>query len=467
MSLPARPAIYARISYDPDETRLGVDRQLQACHEEAAKRAWPHPVEYVDNDVSAYRRGARRPQWERLLADIEARRVDGVIVWHDDRLTRQPRDFERFLDVCERAGIAQNYVTATGNTNLSTPDGLLAARMMAAVANFESAHKSERVKAKRLQEAAAGRPQTGGVRPFGYLGDKSTPHEIEAPIFKALAERHIAGEGASSLARWLVDQGVPTVNGGRWSYGRVVAMLTNPRYAAIRVHRGLEVSKGDWTPLISEAQHRALVAKHSPRPGPQKRAVRTFLLTGLLHCAKCNHRLVGMRTSNGTRRYVCPARVDRLSCAGVSITADPLERLIAQVVLFRLDSPELAAALEARPPESATEHEAAIQAARIELLALQAAYDADLLTLQEWLGAKKKHEQAIESAQLRLLATDQRRSATEYVGLGAQLADAWTDFDLGRQRAIVDAVIDQVHVLPVGRGARPSVDKRTQIRFRA
>jgi site-specific DNA recombinase len=198
MSKPKHPAIYARISHDPAESRTGVERQVQACHEEASKRGWSKPTPYVDNDASAYNRRVKRPMFELLLADIERGQVDGVIVWHDDRLTRQPRDFERFLDACERRGITTNYVTATGHSDLSTPDGVFAARLMANIANFESAHKSERIKAKRREEAAAGRPQTGGVRPFGYLSDKRTPHPTEAPIFTAMARRHLAGEGSAA-----------------------------------------------------------------------------------------------------------------------------------------------------------------------------------------------------------------------------------------------------------------------------
>ncbi|MCW2857582.1 MAG: Resolvase domain protein [Marmoricola sp.] len=466
MSKPRNPAIYARISHDPDETRLGVERQVQACHDEAAKRGWAKPVEYVDNDASAYNRRVKRPMFERLLDDIEHGEIDGIIVWHDDRLTRQPRDFERFLDACEQRGITNNYVTATGNSNLSTPDGIFTARLMANIANFESAHKSERVKAKRREEAAAGKPQTGGVRPFGYLADKRTPHPVEGPVVTELARRHLAGESVATLARWLVDQEVATVNGGDWSYGSVVRILTNPRYASLRRHRGVVVAKGDWPALISEADHRAISARHVARQQRPTREPRTYLLTGLIHCGRCGHRLMSM-PSKGVRRYVCPTRVDGRSCAGVSINADPVERLVAQVVLYRLDSPDLAQELDSAPGTDADDAEVTIRGARQELVALQAAYDADELNLQEWLGAKKKHERVIDSAQSRLATLGRTRSASEYLGLGAQLAEVWTDYDIGRQRAIVDAVVDRVEVRPVGRGKKVAVSDRLDIRFGA
>ena len=84
-------AIYARISSDHDGTSAAVGRQLEDCRAWAQRHGWTVAEEYVDNDISAYS-GKRRPEYARMLDDLEAGRRDAVLVYHLDRLHRQPRE---------------------------------------------------------------------------------------------------------------------------------------------------------------------------------------------------------------------------------------------------------------------------------------------------------------------------------------------------------------------------------------
>jgi site-specific DNA recombinase len=77
--LPLRVAIYARISSDRDGDRLGVARQLKDCERLAAEKGWLVADRYVDDDASAWGRRPR-PEYERLLADIRAGLIDGLVV---------------------------------------------------------------------------------------------------------------------------------------------------------------------------------------------------------------------------------------------------------------------------------------------------------------------------------------------------------------------------------------------------
>src|SRR4051794_12065400 len=90
-------AIYARISADHEQRALGVARQVEECARLAEQRGWPVGAEYIDNDISAYS-GKRRPGYEQMLDDLKAGLHDAVIVWHQDRLTRTPRELEDFVD---------------------------------------------------------------------------------------------------------------------------------------------------------------------------------------------------------------------------------------------------------------------------------------------------------------------------------------------------------------------------------
>ncbi len=76
-----RVAIYNRISNDPQGIEAGVERQREDCAALAGRLGWRVYDTYVDNDLSAWT-GKRRPDYQRMLSDIRAGKVDAVTVWH-------------------------------------------------------------------------------------------------------------------------------------------------------------------------------------------------------------------------------------------------------------------------------------------------------------------------------------------------------------------------------------------------
>lgn len=169
-----------------------MKRQLLDCRAEAERRGWHVSEEYVDDDVSAYSE-KKRPAYERMLLDIAEGRRDGVIVWHMDRLHRRPIELERFVATCTLAGVS-DVVTLSGDIDLAKGDGLLMARLLAAVAANESDSKRRRQKRKALEIAQAGKPKTGGPRPFGFEEDKTTHKANEVAVIRDLAARALAAK---------------------------------------------------------------------------------------------------------------------------------------------------------------------------------------------------------------------------------------------------------------------------------
>src|SRR3954451_13217744 len=144
-------AIYARISSDPNGDQLGVRRQIEDCQREAERRGWRIADQYVDDDRSAWS-GKSRPEYQRLCEDIERHAVDGVIVWHLDRLTRHPRELEDFVDLCDRKP-QTTIALVSGDFDVTTGDGRFMARILAAMARKESDDKSRRIRRKHLELA--------------------------------------------------------------------------------------------------------------------------------------------------------------------------------------------------------------------------------------------------------------------------------------------------------------------------
>ena len=119
---PKSAAIYVRISHDPSGERLGVQRQEADCLDEAKRRGWSVAQVYVDDDISAFNPKKPRPEYQRLLSDIQLGSRDGVMIWRLDRLHRQPRELEEFIVLCDKHRVA--LATVTGDVDLPNPQAI-------------------------------------------------------------------------------------------------------------------------------------------------------------------------------------------------------------------------------------------------------------------------------------------------------------------------------------------------------
>ncbi|MFH1105198.1 MAG: recombinase family protein, partial [Actinomycetota bacterium] len=137
--------VYARISSDPEGTRLGVARQVEDRRKRAEQLGWTVVDEYIDNDVSAWS-GKPRPEYRRLLDDLKNRVIDAVIVWQLDRLQRHPRHLEDLITLVEDLGDVSVETVTAGLVDLATPAGRTVARILGAVDRQESDNKSLRLR---------------------------------------------------------------------------------------------------------------------------------------------------------------------------------------------------------------------------------------------------------------------------------------------------------------------------------
>jgi DNA invertase Pin-like site-specific DNA recombinase len=443
--------LYARISSDRDGDGLGVRRQELDCEALAERLGWLVVDRYVDNDVSAYR-GKARPEYRRLLEDIAARQLDALVVWHLDRLHRHPRELEDFFEVIDAAG-GVKMATVSGETDLGTHDGRLMARIQGAVARKESDDKSRRVKRKAQELAAAGKVSGGGTRPFGYEPDKRTIRESEAAVIRDCVTRLLAGESIRSLAADLNARGVPTVTGRPWKTQTLRTILMNPRISGQRTHHG-EIANpvADWPAIITPAQTQQIRAKLTDPARRTNRTARRYLLVRLLKCERCGETLVSRPTSNGTRRYVCAKGPNFSGCGRTYIKADELERFVTEAVLYRLDSPELAAALNGASDDPDAERlQALVDEEQAQLDELARLHGEKQIGLSEWLAARAPVEQRLTAARKQLGRLGRATVLNGHVGNGAELRERWAGLDLTRQTAIVAAVLDHVVVGPTRR----------------
>lgn len=445
-----RAGIYARISEDRDETQAGVGRQVEDCETLARSRRWEVVERYIDNDLSAYK-GNKRPEYRRMLEDIGARRLDAVVVYHQDRLHRQPRELEEFFDACDAAGLSQ-LASVSGDIDLATHDGRLKARILGAVARNQSDAASRRLQRKALQVAKEGGVAGGGTRPFGFEADFVTVREPEAEVIRELAERLIAGETLRTLCKDLNDRNVSTPTGRAWSPTPLRRMLRSARIGGQREHRGEIVAGAQWPAIISPEQSRRI---RTLLDDPARRAVRparTYLLRGLLRCAVCGAPLVARPRGDGERRYICAQGPGLPGKGCVYALAEPLEEFVVEAVLWELDSPELANAIRGNGHPPATNWDRQIDGAQSKLDELAGVYAGGGITMREWLLAREPVQQQLDLARRRSAQNGHVAVLAEYVGRSGALRRRWPELGFDRQRAILAAVLAEVRVRPGRRG---------------
>lgn len=265
-----RAAIYLRISQDRELDGLAIERQREDCENLAKFRRWEVVETYVDQSKGATDKTKKRPVYDQMVADYHAGRFNAIVCYDLDRLTRQPRQLEDWIDWAEERGL--QLVTANGDADLSTDGGRMYARIKAAVARAEMERKSARQSRAHVQRAERGRPPKG-VRPLGYATEGKLIRR-EAAAVKAIYAAFDGGASLRGIARALSGieetdaakaeqvQGVPRMPGHSrtlviernakraaeglpprdvpedkpWAESTVLGILRNPRYAGYSVY---------------------------------------------------------------------------------------------------------------------------------------------------------------------------------------------------------------------------------------
>jgi site-specific DNA recombinase len=284
-----KAAIYCRISRDRVGDRLGVERQEPPCQALAERLSWDVVDVYTDDDTSAYS-GKRRPAYERMLHDVRAGRVNAIIVWAADRLTRRPVENEEIIDLAERLGV--KLATVTGDYDLGTPSGRLHFRQLGIIARYESEHRAERLRLKHEELARAGRNASGGIRPFGFLPNRVELHLAEAEEIRRAARRLVVGESVYAiLADWRA-RGIATPAGRVWLATSFRGMITSPRVAGLRQLRGEVVGPAAWPAILDRATWERVCAVFvDPARRKAHGPPHTYLMTGGL--ARCGFPMRG------------------------------------------------------------------------------------------------------------------------------------------------------------------------------
>jgi len=335
-----RCAVYTRKSTDEglDQEYNSLEAQRDAGLAYIASQRHEGWIAIDDSyDDGGYSGGnLDRPALKRLLADIEAGRIDIVVVYKIDRLTRSLPDFAKLVEVFDRNGVS--FVSVTQQFNTTTSMGRLTLNILLSFAQFEREVTGERIRDKIAASKAKGM-WMGGMPPLGYdvVERKLVVNEREAALVRDIFRRYAEHGSAARLVRELAVEGHTTkawvTQGGRQRTGRpidqqyIFAMLRN------RIYLGEIRNKGVWY----AAQHEAIVPqelweaahafierrKQSPR---EHRAKHPALLAGLLYAPDGQRMLhTFVKKKNGRMyRYYVPYLHKRRN-AGATLSSDAVD----------------------------------------------------------------------------------------------------------------------------------------------
>ena len=440
--------VYVRIGQDRGGAGLGVERQEQDCRALAEQLGWAVVEVYCDNDLSAFS-GRRRPDYERMITDIEDGKISAVISWHPDRLHRRAAELERYIGVCERHGIENQTVTA-GMWDLSTPSGRMTARQLGAVSAYESEHKSERLRAARVQHAKLGKHH-GGIRCYGYAKDGITVVPDEAAEIANACKAIAGGASLRSVVRDMNIREVPTTTGkvGGWTSQQLRQTLISPRIAGYSTHKGIIVGSAAWPAIVDDATWRtveAILSNPARRTNQGVTGAVKWLGSGLYICGGCGERTLRASITGGSRRYTYRCANPDRELRHVTRDAHALDDYVEALIVARLARPGTVEKLLHRDDTADVAalrvEQVAIGARKDELAVLFA--DGQIDAVQFATSSKRLDENAAELAAT--LAKVGWRSPLEPLA-GGDIAKTWAKLSLMQKRAILDVAAD-VTVLP-------------------
>ena len=331
--------LYTRVSSrnqaDADYSSLETQRERLEAYCQSQENYSVYRV-YEDGGYSAD--SLDRPALKEMLQDLRAGKLNCVLTYKIDRLTRSVRDFHQLMDQFDRCGV--KFVSVTQSIDTQNPMGRLLRNVLLDFAQFEREMTADRTRDKMLQRAQKGLWNGGNV-PYGYATDnkKLVINADEADrvrfIFTTFSER-------SSLSRLrddLMRRGWSPRSGNKWSKPALDAILRNPLYCGF-IRFNEQRFKGEHEPLIDEALFDRAQSVRRDRSHGETKLKRTFLLKGLIRCAGCGSWMTPHYTQKRHRDgtvyripyYRCTRtmHLDNSVCYVKHINADSLERTVIE-----------------------------------------------------------------------------------------------------------------------------------------
>ena len=379
-------AIYTRQSVDKDNS-ISIETQADYCKSAIRPDERKLPVRvYEDRGWSGG--DTNRPQFQKMMKEIEKGRVKKVMVYKLDRISRSLCDFVGILDTIKKQGV--EFVSTQEAFDTGSPYGELIVKILMVFAEFE-----RQSIIRRVTDAYAARSDMGiymgGRRPYGFSLQPAVIQGIQTKTLAVIPEEMEQVEWMYALyaqecmsldkvVKYMVEHGMTPYGQADWSGAKIRGILKNPLYvkadaavydyfsrhgaqikSGISAFTGAHGAKlygsskhnpksGDWSDMkLVLMQHEGVVdsdvwikcQKKLEKNGQLRRGAgkSASWLGGLLRCGACGHTMSVKTTSSG-RYFLCSGRINKKICKGIKATiyAGPIEAMMEDAIAEKLDS---------------------------------------------------------------------------------------------------------------------------------
>ncbi|MEK7376309.1 MAG: recombinase family protein, partial [Candidatus Margulisiibacteriota bacterium] len=328
-----KAAIYTRVSTDGQ-----AEIEFNSCETQEIKIR-----SYISsqNDLDVYKvysdqgySGANidRPALQEMLEDIRQGKINSVMSYKIDRLTRSPKDFYQLIDVFEQSNVS--FISVTERFDTSTPSGRLLRNIMLTFGQFERELISERIRDKMFERAKKGMWNSGHT-PFGYKKENKMLiiEPKEAEIVRHIYDTYVSTGSVAAVYKELKNKKKFYRKGLPFANTKIDFILRNILYTGKINYKGSTIYKGIHEAIISEMLFEEAQKLHHRRLRGRK-AQNYALFPGSIRCRECGSIMSSVFTNkfkNGRRvryfYYRCNGIVkrDRSFCDTRTVSVDRLD----------------------------------------------------------------------------------------------------------------------------------------------
>lgn len=466
--------ILARVSDDRDGASDSTSEQVDEATEWCGDNGVGIVEILIEDDIGASRYSKKaRPNWSRALELLSAKSTKRrmLITWESSRAQRRLDWYLQLRQVCEDAGALWMYQGRV--YDMRDPDDRRRTAQDAIDDEYEVEKTRKRVMRDMRKVAAEGRPH--GKLAYGYkiIRDEKTGRSIgreiydeQAAVVRDIAQRLLAGQSVRSVATHLNDSGIPAPRPARtgpqaggpapWRSNTLAKLILSPTYVGLRTTRGAVTGPATWKPILTMDEHERLKALLThPSRLTHRGTEPVWLLTNWHHCGECGGRLTLRKGRHQTPAYTCEDGF----CFGAVVK--PVEALVEEAVLQRLESPDVLKLLAVAAQDSADAFEEARRLTTRLDEAIEKAAEGELSAgtlakLEAKLkpkiaAAERKARAAIKSPVVRRLA-------------GPHARRLWAELSMSDKREVVRALVE-VRIFRGGKGTRVLNPRRVHLRW--
>ncbi len=328
--------LYARVSTD-EQAKEGysIGAQCKKLQQYAELNDWSG-ILYVDDGYSA--KDLNRPQAIQLFKDIEDKKIDTVVVYKLDRLTRNVKNLYELMDLFDKNDC--KLISLTESLDTSSASGRFFITMLGAMAQWERETIGERTFVGMKEAIKAGK--VNGRAPFGYrkADGKFTIHKQEAEMVKVMFDKYNRGIGVDTIIKDFQKDGLIPID-KPWDATKVFRILESRAYVGdfvVTFRDGeVNINKGVFPPIISNELFNSTNEMLQRKKRLHVRAKGTArLFSGVLTCSKCGGDIFG-ENPNGLR-YKCKNKFKLDGCSCGTFKEEELEREFVLHVIDVLNS---------------------------------------------------------------------------------------------------------------------------------